>query len=84
MNATVSKRQNPDPNSAVAQADSEQPFQLGSARSSQQAAGSHVNKAELPSPFSSVYEEHRRAVYYLALRLLGEQQKAEDATHDVV
>jgi len=30
-----------------------------------------------------LYEEHSRAIYYLALRYLGDPQKAEDATHDV-
>jgi RNA polymerase sigma-70 factor (ECF subfamily) len=33
--------------------------------------------------FAALYEEHSRAVYYLALRYLGDPQKAEDATHDV-
>ena len=33
--------------------------------------------------FSSLYEENSRAIYYLALRFLGDPQKAEDATHDV-
>ena len=33
--------------------------------------------------FSSLYNEHHRAIYYLALRYLGDPQKAEDATHDV-
>src|SRR5687767_4939802 len=33
--------------------------------------------------FSAVYEEHARAVYYLALRILGDPAQAEDATHDV-
>ena len=33
--------------------------------------------------FAELYEEHSRAVYYLALRYLGDPQKAEDATHDV-
>ena len=33
--------------------------------------------------FSSVYTEHSRAIYYLALRFLSDPQKAEDATHDV-
>ena len=38
----------------------------------------------LASPeFSSLYTEHSRAIYYLALRYLGDPQKAEDATHDV-
>jgi RNA polymerase sigma-70 factor, ECF subfamily len=36
-----------------------------------------------PSEFASLYNEHSRAVYYLALRFLGDPQKAEDATHDV-
>ncbi|MGA2863955.1 MAG: sigma-70 family RNA polymerase sigma factor [Verrucomicrobiota bacterium] len=33
--------------------------------------------------FAELYLEHSRAIYYLALRLLGDPQKAEDATHDV-
>jgi RNA polymerase sigma-70 factor (ECF subfamily) len=33
--------------------------------------------------FAKVYQEHSRAIFYLALRLLGDPQKAEDATHDV-
>ena len=33
--------------------------------------------------FAALYEEHKRAIYYLALRFLGDPQKAEDATHDV-
>jgi RNA polymerase sigma-70 factor, ECF subfamily len=36
-----------------------------------------------PSGFAEVYREHSRAIYYLALRLLSDPQKAEDATHDV-
>jgi RNA polymerase sigma-70 factor, ECF subfamily len=36
-----------------------------------------------PSTFADLYTEHSRAIYYLALRLLGDPQKAEDATHDV-
>ncbi|MCL4789449.1 MAG: sigma-70 family RNA polymerase sigma factor [Verrucomicrobia bacterium] len=36
-----------------------------------------------PAEFARLYEEHSRAVYYLALRYLGDPQKAEDATHDV-
>jgi RNA polymerase sigma-70 factor, ECF subfamily len=35
------------------------------------------------SEFADLYTEHSRAIYYLALRLLGDPQKAEDATHDV-
>jgi RNA polymerase sigma-70 factor (ECF subfamily) len=36
-----------------------------------------------PSDFADIYTEHSRAIYYLALRLLSDPQKAEDATHDV-
>ena len=36
-----------------------------------------------PSGFADLYTEHSRAIYYLALRFLGDPQKAEDATHDV-
>ncbi|HYG35535.1 MAG TPA: sigma-70 family RNA polymerase sigma factor [Clostridia bacterium] len=35
------------------------------------------------SEFAALYSEHSRAIYYLALRLLGDPEKAEDATHDV-
>ena len=35
------------------------------------------------SEFSSFYTEHSRAIYYLALRFLGDPQQAEDATHDI-
>lgn len=35
------------------------------------------------SEFADIYNEHSRAIYYLALRFLGDPQKAEDATHDV-
>jgi RNA polymerase sigma-70 factor (ECF subfamily) len=33
--------------------------------------------------FAALYEEHCKAVYYLALRFLADPQKAEDVTHDV-
>src|SRR5512138_1459966 len=36
-----------------------------------------------PDEFGQLYTEHSRAIYYLALRLLGDPDKAEDATHDV-
>jgi RNA polymerase sigma-70 factor (ECF subfamily) len=36
-----------------------------------------------PAEFVELYQTHSRAVYYLALRYLGDPQKAEDATHDV-
>ena len=35
------------------------------------------------SEFAALYTEHSRAIYYLALRMLSDPQKAEDATHDV-
>src|SRR5438309_8792308 len=35
------------------------------------------------SEFADLYVEHSRAIFYLALRLLSDPQKAEDATHDV-
>ncbi len=36
-----------------------------------------------PADFAALYEAHSRAIYYLALRYLGDPQRAEDATHDV-
>jgi RNA polymerase sigma-70 factor (ECF subfamily) len=40
--------------------------------------------ADWPSAeIAALYEEHSRAIYYLALRFLADPQKAEDATHDV-
>lgn len=36
-----------------------------------------------PSKFAELYTEHSQAIFYLALRLLGDPQKAEDAAHDV-
>jgi RNA polymerase sigma-70 factor (ECF subfamily) len=35
------------------------------------------------SEFAELYQEHSRAIYYLALRFLSDPGKAEDATHDV-
>lgn len=32
---------------------------------------------------TALYREHSREIYYLTLRLLGDSQRAEDATHDV-
>src|SRR5271155_2155542 len=37
----------------------------------------------LPAALSALYADHTPAIYYLALRFLGDPQKAEDATHDV-
>jgi len=36
-----------------------------------------------PRELAAIYEEHARAIYYLALRMLGDPTQAEDATHDV-
>jgi RNA polymerase sigma-70 factor (ECF subfamily) len=36
-----------------------------------------------PAEFTQLYQEHSRFVYYLALRFLGDPEKAEDVTHDV-
>lgn len=33
--------------------------------------------------FAALYQENSREIYYLTLRLLGDPQRAEDATHDV-
>jgi RNA polymerase sigma-70 factor (ECF subfamily) len=38
---------------------------------------------EAAPDLADLYEAHSRVIYYLCLRLLGEPQKAEDATHDV-
>lgn len=38
--------------------------------------------AEFPE-LAGIYEEHSRAIYYLALRFLSDPAQAEDATHDV-
>lgn len=35
------------------------------------------------SEFGEIYAAHSRAIYYLALRFLGDPDRAEDATHDV-
>ena len=35
------------------------------------------------SKFAEIYNEHSKAIFYLALRLLSDPEKAEDATHDV-
>jgi RNA polymerase sigma-70 factor (ECF subfamily) len=82
MNATVSKPEHPDHDTALARSTSQQAFPDQSRRF-ENTGKSEDAKVELPSQFSTLYEEHSRAVYYLALRFLGEQQKAEDATHDV-
>jgi RNA polymerase sigma-70 factor, ECF subfamily len=55
------------------------------------AAGNPPSHGAAPNPvarnlapeFGELYSEHSRAIYYLALRFLGDPEKAEDATHDV-
>jgi RNA polymerase sigma-70 factor (ECF subfamily) len=42
-----------------------------------------VERNALPEEFGALYNQNSRAIYYLALRFLGDPQKAEDATHDV-
>jgi len=37
----------------------------------------------LPADFAEVYDLHGQAIFYLALRLLGDPAQAEDAVHDV-
>ncbi|MEI9962894.1 MAG: sigma-70 family RNA polymerase sigma factor [Limisphaerales bacterium] len=39
--------------------------------------------AGVSDSFAKLYETHSREIYYLTLRLLGDDAKAEDATHDV-
>ena len=36
-----------------------------------------------PPEFAELYAEHSQAIFYLALRFLGDPAQAEDATHDV-
>jgi RNA polymerase sigma-70 factor (ECF subfamily) len=38
---------------------------------------------DAPADFALLYETHSQAIYYLALRFLGDPARAEDATHDV-
>lgn len=42
-----------------------------------------VSRAWPDADFETVYREHSRSIYYLALRYLGNESQAEDATHDV-
>ena len=38
---------------------------------------------DLSPEFAKFFEEHSRQIFYVCLRMLGDQTKAEDATHDV-
>jgi RNA polymerase sigma-70 factor (ECF subfamily) len=42
-----------------------------------------TTKAWAATGFGAVYAEHAAAIYYLALRMLSDPTRAEDATHDV-
>ena len=42
-----------------------------------------ISTPEAEAFFTQVYQEHSRAIYYLALRFLSDPTKAEDAAHDV-
>ena len=39
--------------------------------------------AQVAPDFAGIYQEHSKAIFYLCLRMLGEEARAEDATHDV-
>ena len=42
-----------------------------------------LSTPEAEAFFAQVYQEHSRAIFYLALRFLGDPTQAEDAAHDV-
>lgn len=42
-----------------------------------------VSKLWESSELANIYREHSQAVFYVALRMLGNPSQAEDATHDV-
>lgn len=39
--------------------------------------------AQVAPDFAGIYQEHSRAIFYLCLRMMGDEARAEDATHDV-
>ncbi|HAB18741.1 MAG TPA: RNA polymerase sigma factor [Verrucomicrobiota bacterium] len=47
------------------------------------AVGGVTLAGDFPPDFAALYSAHARPIYYLALRLLGDPQQAEDAAHDV-
>lgn len=59
--------------SVVRTGDTNQPAELGTFQST----------AWDKTGFGAVYSEHVSAIYYLALRMLGNPDQAEDATHDI-
>ncbi len=83
MNAIVSAPQARHGRPAAPSSASE-PIQPGSGPRVPAANSAAEAEAGLePSGFAQLYSEHSRAIYYLALRFLGDPEKAEDATHDV-
>ncbi len=46
-------------------------------------AGGEFPPGTLPADLAALYSAHAKPVYYLALRLLGDPEQAEDAAHDV-
>jgi RNA polymerase sigma-70 factor (ECF subfamily) len=49
----------------------------------EQSPSEAVPSAWTADGFGAIYAAHSQAIYYLALRLLGDPTQAEDATHDV-
>ena len=47
------------------------------------ASAARPGLTDAPADFAALYEAHSQAIYYLALRFLGDPARAEDATHDV-
>ncbi len=60
-----------------------QPLEERAPEASAPAATDSIRHALGDSEFAELYTEHSKAIFYLALRLLSDPQKAEDATHDV-
>lgn len=48
-----------------------------------QGAQERLELKSVAPDFAALYAAHSRQIYYLCLRLLGDQTKAQDATHDV-
>ena len=75
MNATVTE--------PLAESQESNASQAEAAASERVGRGEASRSGLAASEFADVYSEHSRAIYYLALRMLSDPQKAEDATHDV-
>src|SRR2546426_3938234 len=73
------------PATAPANGPAERGFQeqRQAAEAEKPALGVERKWGQTESELGGLYVEHSRAIYYLALRFLGDPQKAEDATHDV-